>query len=431
MFKDDIYQTHITALQNLQGLSLIRGLALVGQALALAYFSLIKPIDLPVVAISLVLSIYGAITAATWVRSKKPVPIVDNEFFIHLLVDIMFFSALLYLSGGASNPFISYYLIPISIAAITLPRRLTVATALPALLCYSWLLNNHITVQALAPMADAHGSHSSAGNLHILGMWANFVISAVIITYVISRMAQTLRLQQQRIAEQREHQLRDEQLLAIGTLAAGTAHELGTPLNTMKIISDELVASQSQPNAELSLLQSQIELCKTTLRRLLTTAEQSQSSQLQPQLLTHYFSSLIERWQLMRPSLKASIQMAEHYQSATFHPTIEQSILNLLNNAADVSPEKVEVDIDWDDKQAQISIRDYGAGLQAEDIDHLGQAFVTNKRDGLGLGLFLSQATLTRFGGKVSLQNAPSGGTVTQIVLPLNNPAPAQDQAQL
>ena len=431
MFKDDIYQTHITALQNLQGLSLIRGLALVGQALALAYFSLIKPIDLPVVAISLVLSIYGAITAATWVRSKKPVPIVDNEFFIHLLVDIMFFSALLYLSGGASNPFISYYLIPISIAAITLPRRLTVATALAALLCYSWLLNNHITVQALAPVADAHGSHSSAGNLHILGMWANFVISAVIITYVISRMAQTLRLQQQRIAEQREHQLRDEQLLAIGTLAAGTAHELGTPLNTMKIISDELVASQSQPNAELSLLQSQIELCKTTLRRLLTTAEQSQSSQLQPQLLTHYFSSLIERWQLMRPSLKASIQMAEHYQSATFHPTIEQSILNLLNNAADVSPEKVEVDIDWDDKQAQISIRDYGAGLQAEDIDHLGQAFVTNKRDGLGLGLFLSQATLTRFGGKVSLQNAPSGGTLTQIVLPLNNPAPAQDQAQL
>lgn len=431
MFKDDIYQTHITALQNLQGLSLIRGLALVGQALALAYFSLIKPIDLPVVAISLVLSIYGAITAATWVRSKKPVPIVDNEFFIHLLVDIMFFSALLYLSGGASNPFISYYLIPISIAAITLPRRLTVATALAALLCYSWLLNNHITVQALAPMADAHGSHSSAGNLHILGMWANFVISAVIITYVISRMAQTLRLQQQRIAEQREHQLRDEQLLAIGTLAAGTAHELGTPLNTMKIISDELVASQSQPNAELSLLQSQIELCKTTLRRLLTTAEQSQSSQLQPQLLTHYFSSLVERWQLMRPSLKASIQMAEHYQSATFHPTIEQSILNLLNNAADVSPEKVEVDIDWDDKQAQISIRDYGAGLQAEDIDHLGQAFVTNKKDGLGLGLFLSQATLTRFGGKVSLQNAPSGGTVTQIVLPLNNPAPAQDQAQL
>ena len=431
MFKDDIYQTHITALQNLQGLSLIRGLALVGQALALAYFSLIKPIDLPVVAISLVLSIYGAITAATWVRSKKPVPIVDNEFFIHLLVDIMFFSALLYLSGGASNPFISYYLIPISIAAITLPRRLTVATALAALLCYSWLLNNHITVQALAPVADAHGSHSSAGNLHILGMWANFVISAVIITYVISRMAQTLRLQQQRIAEQREHQLRDEQLLAIGTLAAGTAHELGTPLNTMKIISDELVASQSQPNAELSLLQSQIELCKTTLRRLLTTAEQSQSSQLQPQLLTHYFSSLIERWQLMRPSLKASIQMAEHYQSASFHPTIEQSILNLLNNAADVSPEKVEVDIDWDDKQAQISIRDYGAGLQAEDIDHLGQAFVTNKRDGLGLGLFLSQATLTRFGGKVSLQNAPSGGTLTQIVLPLNNPAPAQDQAQL
>jgi two-component system sensor histidine kinase RegB len=77
--------------------------------------------------------------------------------------------------------------------------------------------------------------------------------------------------------------------------------------------------------------------------------------------------------------------------------------------------------VDWDNDQARISIRDYGAGLDADKVDDLGQAFVTDKADGLGLGLFLSRATLTRFGGTVSLQNAPEGGTITEIILPLND----------
>ncbi len=421
MIKDDLYQTHRTAMQNLRRLSLIRAVALLGQATALLYFSLIKPLGLPVLAIGTVLGIYSAVTAATWVRSRKPVPIVANEFFIHLLVDIVFFSALLYLSGGASNPFISYYLVPISIAAITLPRRLIAVTVLAALLCYSLLLNNHVAISALAPLTTNHGVHSGAGSLHVLGMWANFLISAMIISYFISRMAQTLRLQQQRIAEQREAQLRDEQLLAIGTLAAGTAHELGTPLNTMAIICDEMVASQIKPSRELHLLQTQIDLCKKTLRQLLSTAEQSQSNQPQPQQLNAYFSTIIERWQLMRPSLKASIEIANKPQSAAFDPTVAQSILNLLNNAADASPDCVEVTVDWDEHQAKINIRDYGAGLKPADLDNLGRAFITDKEDGLGLGLFLSQASLSRFGGEVSMQSAKGGGTVTEITLPLGH----------
>lgn len=111
---------------------------------------------------------------------------------------------------------------------------------------------------------------------------------------------------------------------------------------------------------------------------------------------------------------------------ALFHPTIDQSILNLLNNAADASPEKVEICINWTRESATLDIRDYGAGLDPLKIDELGEPFVTDKADGLGLGLFLSRATLTRFGGTVSLQNAANGGTNTQITLPLqsvaNNP---------
>ena len=421
MTEDGIYQTHIAARQNLRRLSVIRGVVLVGQLLALAFFTAINPIGLPANAIAVVLAIYASVTMAGWLRSRSTIPITEREFFIHLLADIFFFSALMYFSGGASNPFISYYLIPISIAAITLPRHYSIVTAAAALLSYSLLINYYVAIASIAPVAQAgHGHHAESNNLHILGMWANFAISALIITYFISRMANTLKDQQQQIAEQREAQLRDEQLLAVGTLAAGTAHELGTPLNTMKLLIDEMIADAQHSQDDLHLLNQQMALCKTTLKQLLTTAEQSQHKQLAAQPLHTYFSALLERWLLMRPTVKANIELADGEQSACFHPTIDQSIINLLNNAADASPDRVDINLSWNNDQAIICIRDYGPGLDASKIDQLGQAFVTDKADGVGLGLFLSRATLTRFGGEVRLQNSADGGTITEIILPLH-----------
>ena len=400
--------------ENLYVLSLIRGVALLGQVLALTYFTWAQPIGLPVTAIAFVLSVYASLTAAIWVRSRRAVPIGDTEFFIHLLADIAFFSVLLFFSGGASNPFVSYLLIPISIAAITLSRGYSIAIAVIALLCYSLLLKYYVAIAALTP-----GHHQATGNsLHILGMWANFAIRAAIIIYFISRMAATLKQQEQEIAMRRDAQLRDEQLLAVGTLAAGTAHELGTPLNTMKLIVDEMLLDTGN-QADVVLLNQQIEQCKTTLKQLLTTAEESQSTKLEARPVQDYFDNVLARWQLMRPLLQTRIQFTDSPAvNAVFHPTIAQSILNLLNNAADAS-ERVDIDLGWNTEMATISIRDFGAGLDTDKMEMLGQPFVTDKADGLGLGLFLSQATLTRFGGTVSLQNAPEGGTLTQISLPL------------
>jgi len=400
--------------ENLYVLSLIRGLALVGQILALLYFTWVQPIGLPVAEIAFVLSVYASLTAAIWVRSRRAVPIGNAEFFIHLLADIAFFSILLFFSGGASNPFVSYMLIPISIAAITLSRGYSIALTAIALICYSLLLKYYVAIVAIAP-----GHHQAADNsLHILGMWANFAISAGIIIYFISRMAATLKQQEQEIAMARDAQLRDEQLLAVGTLAAGTAHELGTPLNTMKLIVDEMLLDTDN-HPDVLLLNQQIEQCKITLKQLLTTAEESQSHQLEEQPVQVYLDNVLARWQLMRPLLQTQIQFHNSpAMSAVFHPTIAQSILNLLNNAADAS-EKVDIEISWNADTATINIRDFGTGLDAEKMATLGQPFVSDKAEGLGLGLFLSQATLTRFGGSVILQNAAEGGTITQITLPL------------
>lgn len=404
---------------NLYRLGLIRAVVIIGQCLALIYFTVFKPLGLATTEIAWVLAIYASISIATANRSRLKIPITNKEFFIHLLVDIIFFSVLLYFSGGASNPFISYYLIPISIAAITLPRSYTASIALIALSGYSLLLTYYIPVMAIAP---SHMGHTMAGNnLHIIGMWANFAISAAIISYFVSQIARELELQQQKIAEHREQQLENEQLLAIGTLAAGTAHELGTPLNTMRLLVDEMQQAENG-NKDIALLSQQIDQCKITLKQLQSTANESSSNQYSTQSLQGYFDQLIERWQLMRPELNAKVNYDKSEYPAPdirFHPTIAQSILNLLNNAADASPTGVEVSISWSDVEVILCIKDFGEGYQTTTSSDL-KPFSTNKADGLGLGLFLSQNTVTRFGGSISLDKLPEGGTLTKLCLPIN-----------
>lgn len=421
MDKSHQEQTHLTSRENLYRLSLIRCVVLLGQFLALIYFSWFKPIGLPITSIAVVLAIYTSVTVAILRRSIHRVPITDREFFFHLLTDIVFFSMLLYLSGGATNPFISYYLIPISICAIALPVYFTATITFTAMTAYSLLLFYHVPLVALTPH---HGTAMGIDNLHIMGMWANFALSAAIITYFITQMANTLKQQQQQIIDQREAQLQDEQLLAVGTLAAGTAHELGTPLNTMKLTIDEMLSDpQTDHYSDLHVLNEQIDQCRNTLKQLQSTAEQSASKDFPTQSLRSYFDFLLERWQLMRPNLKATISYQESTESMPnlkFHPTVAQSILNLLNNAADASPEDVAVEISWTQNKLLVQIRDKGNGIDPKTIDNFAKPFSSDKADGLGLGLFLSHTTITRFGGTVSLQEVTEGGTLTCITLPFD-----------
>ena len=405
---------------NLQRLSIIRNIALGGQILALLFFSQISDIGLPDITLGSLLASYALVIGATWWRSFRQPSITQLEFFNHLLVDIAFFTALVYFSGGAANPFISYYLVPISIAAATLPAHFTWATTGFSLLAYSLLMNYHMPIPALMPALMNSHQHSGENNLHLIGMWANFAISAGLITYFVTRMAKTVREQQTLLNRQHEDALRNDQILAIGTLAAGTAHELGTPLNTMKVLVDELVAEDSE-DQDMHILQQQIEQCRITLKQLIATAQSSETEQ-PPQRLQQYFTTLLDRWQVMRPQLTVGIYFSAELPeiSASFHPTIAQSLLNLLNNAADASPKNVDVQVCWNQQQATMTIRDFGSGIDSQTARKFGQPLVSEKPDGLGLGTFLAHTALNRFGGSVSIHSADNGGTITKVILPLN-----------
>jgi|AZIJ01.1.fsa_nt_gi two-component system sensor histidine kinase RegB len=404
------------ARQNLRRLSNIRYIALGGQILALYYFTQIYPLGLPIGTICTLVIGFAIINLLTHWRSHWAKTISEMEFGAHLLVDISALTVLLYFSGGATNPFISYYLVPISIAAISLPMAMTWAITGLSILAYSALL---IYYQPFTQLAPHHGNPGF--NLHIIGMWINFALSAGLITYFVVRMAAALRMQEAELSTQREEQMQDEQLLAIATLAAGAAHELGTPLNTMKLLIDNLAeeVTDREQQEDVATLNQQIARCRKTLQSLVNAASIIEEGS-SPIPVASYVEGLLDNWLLIRPDIKPDIKIASNSPAinACFHPVIQQSLLNLLNNAAEASPEQVKVTIHWDALSLYINIRDYGPGLSSDQIEKMGKPIPSGKPGGLGLGLFLTHSSLNRHGGRVSLSNA-DGGLLTSVVLPL------------
>src|SRR5690606_13669014 len=230
--------------------------------------------------------------------------------------------------------------------------------------------------------------------------------------------------QDDQLNRRREDDLRNEQLMAVATLAAGTAHELGTPLSTIKVLLSELCvehAKEPQLLSDLHLLSSQVEQCAQTLKQLVGKAECGKDGVLPSQAVQVFCDSIIERWQIMRPEADATIQIYPESPKVLcrFHPTITQSIINLLNNAADANPNDITINIRWSREELHWQIEDNGPGIPMEIANQLGKPFVTTKGKGLGLGLFLTHASINRYGGEVRLYNRHPRGTLTELRLPL------------
>ena len=383
-------------------------------------------VELPFTEILIALVMLTAINLLTFLRLRQPLPVTEIEFFVQLLIDLLCLSVVFYFSGGANNPFVSYFLVPICISAATLGGGLTLIITGLSLFSYAILLFFHVPLPALAP--GHHHQGNSSINFHVLGMWLNFFISASLITYFVVKMARDLRAQEAQLNRWREDQLRDEQVMAVATLAAGTAHELGTPLSTMKVLISELreeYADNHNLQQDLRLLQEQVTQCANTLQDLVRKAEQAKEGNLPAEPVKSYCENLIERWKILRPDVRSHIEYLADSPAVNtvFPPTIAQAILNLLNNAADASPDNIHIKITWDHETILWTIEDNGAGIAEEISMQLGKSFISTKNKGLGMGLLLTQATINRHGGTVTLHNRSPQGTLTRVQLPLNTTA--------
>lgn len=406
--------------QNLRSLCALRGCALFGLVawVIAAHYGLGSPPALqPILGVILALVAW---TAVTLVRLRKPWAVTQFELVIHLAVDAGVLTVLFALSGGPANPFISFYLVPIAIAAVMLTRTWAWFVTVLCMGLYTWLMADY----------TQHLHHHGAShdfNLHVLGMWLNFLLSATLVAIFVTAITAAVRSRDRSLAAARESQLRNEQILAVGTLAAGAAHELSTPLSTMAITVGEM-KHQHQDNpelvADLRVLSEQITICRQQLDLLLSKAGRSRAGPAQSVSLRSYLNEIIERTRLIRPETDFNVCYRQNYTDAQVQAdaTFSHAVLAALNNAADASATQttpqVGIGIGVESNRLLIEIRDHGRGLDSTQRAQAGRVVFSTKPEGYGLGLLLSHATLDRLGGEIEIEPTDDGG-LTRIALPL------------
>ncbi|WP_069383737.1 ATP-binding protein [Halomonas caseinilytica] len=404
--------------RNLVRLTIVRGITwtgfLIGVIIGIAGLGFV--LDIP--AVIAVMAAMSLINIGTWWRLGRPWAVTHGEYLAHLLADIAGLTLLFYLIGGSTNPFIGYYLVPVTIAAATLPWHHAWAVAVAGMAGYSFLMFFYHPVPQLG-MPHAQ----SWVNLHTLGMWLNFGLSAGLVTFFIYKMARALRNREQSLSRTRESALRNEQVLAVATQAAGTAHELGTPLSTMAVLLSEMredVAGDARLEKDIDLLREQVDTCKARLRHLVDNADRRRMANPEVRDAKEWLNSVVQRWLVLRPDVDHHLEIADKrgQPKLAVDATLDQALTNLLNNAADANPNDIAIHMDWNIEEVVIDIRDHGPGVALSIADQLGDTFVSTKSKGLGIGLFLTHATINRFGGGVSLYNHPQGGTLTEVSLP-------------
>jgi two-component system sensor histidine kinase RegB len=419
MLQSQPYISNATRL-NMQRLIMLRGVVMV--CLSLVILALYQAsIPLPYAPLISAIAALGLLSLIAWSRLRETAQTSQRELVMQLLGDIAALSLLFYFSGGYSNPFIWMYLLPITVAAVALRAAYAWLIASLSIASYTLLMFYHVPLSHL----HMHMRGDDKLDIHLVGMWIGFVVSSVIVAIFIARIGQNLRDYDNKIAEVREKALESERMLALGTLATNAAHELGTPLATMAVISKELTqeyANQPELLAQLGVLQKQVSRCKEILSSITRSAGQARADAMQGLPLRNFLQDAIQRWRDTRPATELVVNMP----SNTFNPnividrTLTQAIQNMLDNAADESPERVLFNAEWNDKILAIQIRDFGKGLSAETKNKLGTPFFTSKNEqGMGLGVYLTQTTLARYGGELSLNNHAEGGVMTIVSLPL------------
>jgi two-component system sensor histidine kinase RegB len=376
----------------------------------------------------------------------------------HLLADAVALTLLLALSGGPANPFTILYFLPITLATQVSPRWTWVLAGV-CVACFAGLFlltpvapplepepasatvsaveadphaHHHHTPIAQPPAATAskpqpHGEHFEG---HQLGMWVAFGIVGVLITVFVHRTALALARQRDELAQLRQTALEDRHLTALGALAAGAAHELGTPLGTIKLLVDELPhLPRDESDDALETIREQLARCKMIVSRMA-------SPELRVNALGHAQSwpltKLAEELERVDAGVPLTITIDEGAANqACRQPfdALSQLLRELINNAADAcrrtgdAERDIVVRFDEQGGVLGIDIVDRGVGM---DGDALAAAFspfhsTRPENQGMGLGLYLARAHLRQLGGTIELESELGRGTSVRVELPLDD----------
>jgi len=426
------------ALQRLLQLrAFVTVIGLLGLAILLPFSSIEVP---PSAIIGLLIGVAASLVIGFW-RLRSAVSLLPLELLGHILADVVFLILLLTQTGGISNPLISYLLVLLAVSATILPRLMVLSFAAGSIAIYTFFLL--IDLSSGQQMSMGAEGQAMTFQLHLVGMWVIFVVSAALITAFVTRMAEGIRAREINLAHAREEALRNEQLIAIGTLAAGTAHALGTPLSTMAVLLGELdsIATENlaapEVKEDISVLRQQVTRCRNSLTQLTRYYHKDEGGGSSKSLIADFIEDIREYLINIHPTSNIRFELQDtDKKQLTSDPSIKHAVINIIENGIKAARTEVRVSAkilasnasgNRGQELIELIITDDGPGIPDEVMENLGEPFISLRNQGMGLGIYLANASIQRLGGTIEMSNV-TGGARTRITLPIE-PFPLTDSA--
>jgi two-component system sensor histidine kinase RegB len=344
--------------------------------------------------------------------------------------DVLLLTALIYFTGGASNPFTSFYLVLVALAAMSLsPKGLTSIVAL-ATAGYFFVHYRGIPLRGPGGIGEIG---CPAYSLHLQGMAVAFFLTALFVAYFVRRMLRSLQSRDAALAAAEARAARADQFSALAALAAGVAHELGSPLGTIAVASHELevaLARQAQPGPleDAKLIRQEVERCRSILDRLDrrsttgtgATAEVCTAAVLAKQVQNALPAAMLARLVVHDHTRNTPLRLP-------LQPVAQALVICIQNGCeADPSGQPVEFELTCSGDQLLLAVLDRGSGMSAAAEKHAGEPFFTTKpaRHGMGLGLFLVRTLAAQLGGELTHHPRDGGGTRALLQLRTDSASP-------
>jgi two-component system sensor histidine kinase RegB len=400
----------------LRTLILLRWMAIIGQftAITVAYlhFGIQLPVGLCYLAVGTSI-IANLISIFVFPENKR---LSEAEAMLTLLFDLSQLSFLLYLTGGLSNPFALLILAPVTISASALELRTTLLLGTISILFVT--LTSFVNV----PLRMQDGTVLAIPVLFEFGFWLSIVIGILFLGLYSRRIATEIRSMSDALLATQMALAREQKLTDLGGVVAAAAHELGTPLATIKLVSSEMMddlADRPHLREDAQLIRDQADRCRDILRSMGRAGKDDLHMRMVPlgSLLKEAAEPHAARGKALEFSLMPGEAGAERIPIVLRRPEVIHGLRNLIQNAVDFARSTVWIDAEWTADQITVRIVDDGDGYPAQVIGRIGDPFVRRRRstqdlaarpeyEGMGLGLFIAKTLLERTGAELTFANA-------------------------
>ena len=390
----------------------IRWIAIFGQFFAVFFVYYILKINIPLYETLLIILLSVLVNFYSYYEERKNKSITNIKAFSFLLFDILQLGFLLFLTGGIINPFSILILAPVITSASYLPALMTVLLSIISIIIII-LLNFYFIALDL-------GTEFFLPNIYSFGLVTSLIITVIFIAIYAYLFASSSRKISNALSVSKLQILNQKKITEVGSLSAAAAHELGTPLNTIFLVLNDLLKEKKLINdknivKDIKLLKSQAERCREILQKFSKNPLKLKDKFLEKVKITDLIKINFEKF---NKNKQLNIIMDKKIQEPEiiFKDEIMYALGNIVQNAITYSIKIVSVELIYSKTSVKIIITDDGNGFSKDIVDKLGEPYVSKNNQGMGLGIFIAKNLIENMGGNLNLYNSDDNKAVVEII---------------